>query len=81
MKIQSNSANFLIEKLNSSSDCVSIKSDSMLELSRLFGSLEIKDSENSDLPFEVHACKQEYADAMILLVKEIDYMDFSSILV
>lgn len=77
MLVQSKSAVFLIELEPGSTGCVTIKSDSELELSRLFGSLRIQHSTDFEMPFLVKACKQEYADAMLLLVKEIDYSRFS----
>ncbi|REG82262.1 hypothetical protein [Algoriphagus antarcticus] len=77
MIIQTASAKFLIEKCDFNNGCVSIRSNSQQELYRFFGSLEIKKTDNLFYTFEVWACKQEFANAMILMVKEIDYSEFS----
>lgn len=77
MLIKTTSASFLIGSKSQKSGCVSIKGNSELELARYFGSLKIKKSTDVDFPFEVTACKQEYADALIAMVKEIDYSEFS----
>lgn len=77
MLIQTHSAKFLIELNKENSECLTVRCDSELELSRLFGSLRVQDSNDFEYPFFVKTCKQEYSDALILLVKEIDYSEFS----
>ncbi|WP_057935696.1 hypothetical protein [Algoriphagus resistens] len=76
MIIQTSNANFLIEKSESNPGCVSISSNSQEELYRFFGSLEITYTNDPLYSYTVRACKQEFANAMILMVKEIDYSEF-----
>ncbi len=76
MLIQTNKGNFLIEINQPKSDFVRIKTNSKEELERFFGSLQIDFSQNSEFPYQVCACKQEFANALILMVKEIEYSDF-----
>lgn len=76
MLIQTKNCNFLIEASQEQKGCVLIKASSQEELQRFFGSSLIKYIGNSDFPFEVFACKQEFANALILMVKEIEYSDF-----
>lgn len=77
MIIQTSTANFLIEKCESNQGCVSICSNSQEELVRFFGSLEISMTNDLYYAYQVCSCKQEFANAMILMVKEIDYSEFS----
>lgn len=77
MQIQTNKSSFLIEGSENKKGCLFIKSDSKDELQRLFGALVIEPSESSEHPYQVKACKQEFANALILMVKEIDYTTFS----
>ncbi|MEB2778036.1 hypothetical protein SYJ56_22170 [Algoriphagus sp. D3-2-R+10] len=77
MKIQTSAANFLIEKCYANNGCVIIRSNSQEELFRFFGSLEISVTNDLYYAYEVQACKQEFANAMIIMVKEIDYSEFS----
>jgi hypothetical protein len=67
----------MIEKSEKKDGCVSIRSNSQDELNRFFGSLEIIVSEDLYYAYEVLSCKQEFANAMILMVKEIDYSEFA----
>lgn len=77
MIIQTSAANFLIEKCESKNGCVSVRSNSQEELYRFFGSLQISETRDSYYAYEVRACKQEFANAIILMVKEIDYSESS----
>jgi len=77
MKIQTTKSSFLIEEDEDKKGCLFIRSESNDELLRFFGSLEIEPSGNSEFPFQVKACRQEFANALILMVKEIDYSTFS----
>lgn len=79
MEINTHTANFLIEGSSKRKGCVVIQSTSELELQRFFGSLSICHNPNSSYPYFVTSCKQEFANALILMVKEIDYSEFSSI--
>ena len=77
MIIQTSSAKFMIEKSELKNGCVSIRSNSQDELNRFFGSLEITITDDLFYAYEVLSCKQEFANAMFLMVKEIDYSEFS----
>ncbi len=77
MLIQTNSGNFLIERNLVKPDCVKIKTNSKEELERFFGSFEITQSSDSEFPFQICACKQEFTNALILMVKEIEYPIFN----
>ncbi len=76
MLIHTATTNFLIESKSGNPGCILIKSSSRDDLQRFFGSLQIQETENSVFPFQVLACKQEFSNALILMVKEIDYTDF-----
>ncbi|MDR7127712.1 hypothetical protein J2X69_000040 [Algoriphagus sp. 4150] len=78
MIIQTSTASFLIENSDSKHGCVSIRSNSQEELHRFFGSLEIQETNELSYAYEVLACKQEFANAVILMVKEIDYSEFGN---
>lgn len=77
MRIQTTKSSFLIECDQDKKGCLFIKSESSDELHRFFGSLEIEPSGSPEYPYQVKACKQEFANALILMVKEIDYSVFS----
>ncbi len=79
MLIQTSNAKFLIESCLNRKDCVQINSTSKEELDRFFGSLEVMKSASFEFPYQITACKQEFANALIIMVKEIDYSDFSSL--
>lgn len=79
MKIQTNKSSFLIEADEDKKGCLFIRSDSNDELHRFFGSLEIESSGNLEYPFQVKACKQEFANALILMIKEINHSTFSQL--
>lgn len=78
MLIYTTKSSFLIEGDRETKGCVIIQSDSNLELQRFFGSLKIESIENTDFSYQVKACKQEFANALILMVKEIDYNTFAN---
>lgn len=76
MIIQTNKAEYLISGLPERKDFISIKSNNRAELTRLFGSEKVIQSQEAQWRFEVYSCRQEFANSLILLVKEIDYIDF-----
>lgn len=75
MVIETTNAKFLIESDQSNDEFVLIYSNSSDELQRFFGSLNIHSDSNEDFPFKVFASKNEFANALIIMVKEIDYSD------
>jgi hypothetical protein len=76
MIIQTLICDFLIEDNGQVDGCISVYSDSLEELQRLFGSSEIEYSSKDGGKYRVCTCKQDLANALILMVKEIDYSDF-----
>lgn len=76
MIIQTTDCEFLIESSDQTAGCVFIYSDSIEELQRLFGSSEVEYSAKDNWRYMVSTCKQEFANALILMVKEINYTDF-----
>jgi predicted sulfurtransferase len=79
MIIQTSNAKFLIESCGNRKDCVFINSNSKEELGRFFGSLDVLETNFQEYPFQVKSCKQEFANALIIMVKEIDYSHFWSL--
>lgn len=77
MIIQTSTCDFLIEDSGRTNGCISVFSDSLEEIQRFFGSSEIEYSDKSNWRFKVCTCKQDLANALILMVKEINYSDFS----
>lgn len=76
MIIQTSKCEFLIVENDCADGCVFIFSDSLDELQRFFGSSEVEYSSNEDRKFKVQTCKQDFANALILMVKEINYTNF-----
>jgi len=79
MIIQTYNAKFLIESCGQRKDCVVINCNSKEELDRFFGSLDVLETNMDLYPFQVKSCKQEFANALIIMVKEIDYSNFWSL--
>jgi len=77
MIIQTSTCDFLIEDSGQTNGCISVFSDSLEGIQRFFGSSEIECSDKSTWRFKVCTCKQDLANAMILMLKEINYSDFS----
>ncbi|HSF54455.1 MAG TPA: hypothetical protein VLA71_11915 [Algoriphagus sp.] len=77
MIIQTSICDFLIEESGKADGCVFIYSDSLEEIQRLFGSSEVEYSSRNDWKYRAFTCKQDLANALILMVKEINYRDFT----
>ncbi|SEG02992.1 hypothetical protein [Algoriphagus boritolerans] len=77
MIIQTSNCEFLIENSDRIDGCVFIYSDSLEEIQRFFGSSEVEYSSKDDWKYVVCTCKQNFANALILMVKEINYTEFS----
>lgn len=58
-------------------DKLAIVSKEKEVLMRIFGAQRIKSDEVNPDRFKVEMCKQEFAHTLIMLVKEIEYADFS----
>ncbi len=54
-----------------------VYSENLGEIQRFFGSAEVKYSPKSDWRYRVSTCKQDLANALILMVKEVNYEDFA----
>jgi hypothetical protein len=57
-------------------DQLLVRSESKEELVRIFDEKRVLQSENQKFGFYVPMCKQEFANTLIMLVKEINYGDF-----
>jgi hypothetical protein len=79
MIIQTPSAKFLIEPCENRKDYVLVNSNSKEELDRLFGSFDVSENNSQEYPFQVKSCKQEFANALITMVKEIWNSHFSNL--
>lgn len=77
MIIQTSKCDFLIEESGGKDGCVFIFSENLEELQRFFGSSEIEYSSKSDWKFRASTCKQDLANALILMVKEVNYQNFT----
>lgn len=77
MIIQTSICDFLIEESGKVDGCVFVYSDSLDEIQRLFGSSEVEYSNRNDWKYRVCICKQDLANTLILLVKEVNYSDFA----
>lgn len=77
MIIQTSTCYFLIEDSGRINGCISVFSDSLEEIQRFFGSAELEYSTKCEWKYKVCTCKQDLANALILMVKEINYSDFS----
>lgn len=77
MIIQTTKGDFLVEENGNKSGSVFIYSDVLEEIQRLFGSAEIEYSSRSDWRYRVSICKQDLANMLILMVKEVDYRDYT----
>ncbi|TDQ18450.1 hypothetical protein DFQ04_0252 [Algoriphagus boseongensis] len=76
MVIRTTSSEFLIEACESGVGCVYIYCNESEELERFFGSKIIELPVGSGWKFRTKTCKQDFAHALIQLVKEIDYKHF-----
>ena len=76
MIIQTTHSEFLIVGNERPDGCVHIFCDSLEELQRFFGSSEVEYASKPGWKYKVNSCKQEFANALILMVKEISYTDF-----
>jgi hypothetical protein len=77
MIIQTLKCDFLIEGSGEMDGTLFIYSDSIDELQRLFGSSAVEYSSKPEWKYRALTCKQDFANALILIVKEIDYRNFS----
>ncbi len=73
MIIETTSAKFQIELVKSEDGFVKIFSNSPTELQRFFGSVKITPHSNPELPYKVSVHKEEISNALIVMVKELDY--------
>ena len=76
MIIQTLNTEFLIESCSSSAGCLFIYSNDAEELQRFFGSSKTEIRGKGEWKYRTQTCKQDFANALIHLVKEIDYSHF-----
>jgi hypothetical protein len=76
MIIQTLNSEFLIKSCEAENGFVVIYSNNPDDLQRFFGSRIVEAKEDSSWKFRTKTCKQDFAHALIHLVKEIDYKDF-----
>ncbi len=60
-------------------DQLLVRAKSKEELTRIFDGKRVLKSEGSEYEFYLSMCKQEFANALIMMVKDIDYGDFEQI--
>jgi|GEM_PF-803222 len=77
MIVQTSKGDFLIEENATKSGSVFIYSDSLEEIQRLFGSAQMEYSSRSDWRYRVSICKQDLVNMLILMIKEVNYSDFT----
>ncbi|MDX5338304.1 MAG: hypothetical protein LPK25_04700 [Cyclobacteriaceae bacterium] len=76
MIIQTLNSEFLIESCSQSAGCLYIYSNNEEELERFFGSAKTETILDGEWRYRTKTCKQDFANALIHLVKEIDYSQF-----
>ena len=79
MIIQTSKCDFLVEESGAKDGYVFIYSENLEEIQRLFGSSETEYSSKRDWKYRVSICKQDLANALILMVKEVNYQEFNFI--
>ena len=53
-----------------------IRSKSKSELIRIFGGKRIVQYDQGEIDYEISVCRQEFANTLIMMIKEINYDDF-----
>lgn len=76
MIIQTLNTEFLVEACTSGPGCLYIYSNNAEELQRFFGSSTTEVNMEGEWQYRIKTCKQNFANALIHLVKEIDYSHF-----
>lgn len=76
MIIHSLFGSFCVVSKSGKPDGLLLQSKSRIALNRIFDDMRIKANESSDYPFVVELCKQEFADTLIKLTKDISYENF-----
>ena len=61
-------------------DKLEVRSNDKASLSRVFDNKRILERANVDFKFYVSISKQEFANTLIMMIKEIDYPDFDKLL-
>lgn len=77
MIIQTSKCDFLIEENSVKSGYISVYSENLEEMQRFFGSSETEFSAKGEWKYCVSICKQDLANALILMVKEVNYQTFT----
>lgn len=77
MIINSLYGTFSINSSEKDQDKLIVKSDMKESLMRIFDSKRIFHSEIDGSSYFVTLCKQEFADSVIMMIKEVNYSDFN----
>lgn len=80
MIIKSIHGTFSIQVSENDHDKLIVKSNDKGSLTRIFDGKRINHCSSEDNTFYVSLCKQEFAHALILMVKEVDYVNFDQTL-
>lgn len=76
MIIQTSQCDFLVEECGGRDGYVYVYSENLEEIQRFFGSAETEYSSTGDWKYRVSICKQDLANSLILMVKEVNYKNF-----
>lgn len=76
MIIHSLFGSFCVVAKSGKPDGLLLQSKSRIALNRIFDDKRIKANESTDYPFLVELCKQEFADTISKLTKDISYENF-----
>jgi len=80
MIIKSIHGTFFIQVSENEQDKLIVKSKDKGSLTRIFDGKRINHCSSEDNAFYVSLCKQEFAHTLILMVKEVDYVNFDQTL-
>jgi hypothetical protein len=76
MIVHSLFGSFCVVAKSGKPDGLLLQSKSRIALNRIFDDKRIKANESTDYPFLVELCKQEFAEMLIKLTKDISYENF-----
>ncbi|MDO9552800.1 hypothetical protein [Rhodonellum sp.] len=77
MVITSLHGTFSIIASEKDQDQLFVRSNEKKELSNVFGEKRVLDYEGESFDFFVPICKQEFANTLIMMVKEVNYSDLA----
>lgn len=77
MIVQTCKCDFLIEESGVKDGYLFVYSDVLEEIQRLFGSSEIACVSRNVWKYRASVCKQDFLNVLILMVKEVNYLNFN----